>query len=189
MIHIYGHSWATRWGKNGESKTVKVYSNCSEVELFLNGKSLGIKKRNSQDFPAAGLRWEVKFAPGKNNLHAIVRDQGVTLDDEVQFYYETRSWGEPTNLILSTESESDRSIWVTATLKDKNGVTCLDARNFISFEIAGDCILHANLGTSTGSKKVQAYNGRARIKVTKTGPQAVIAVKSDKLETAILSLP
>ena len=48
-----------RWGDSGEQKMVKVYSNCEEAELFLNGKSRGIRKRNGQDFPAAGLRWNV----------------------------------------------------------------------------------------------------------------------------------
>ncbi|MFC3563685.1 DUF4982 domain-containing protein [Pedobacter jamesrossensis] len=56
MIHIYGHTWPVRWGDNGEEKMVKVYANCTEVEIFLNGKSFGSKKRNSQDYPAAGLR-------------------------------------------------------------------------------------------------------------------------------------
>ncbi len=35
MIHIYGHSWPTRWGEPGESKLVKVYSNCEVVELLV----------------------------------------------------------------------------------------------------------------------------------------------------------
>ena len=57
MAHIYGHSWPIRWGKFGELRAVHVYSNCDRAELFLNGKSLGTKQRDSQDFPAAGLRW------------------------------------------------------------------------------------------------------------------------------------
>ena len=51
MVRIYGHTWPVRWGKPSEPRTVRVYSNCPSVELFLNGKSLGVKKRNSQDFP------------------------------------------------------------------------------------------------------------------------------------------
>ena len=59
MVHIYGHTWPVRWGAAGEKRMVHVYSNCESVELFLNGQSLGVKKRDSQDFPAAGLRWQV----------------------------------------------------------------------------------------------------------------------------------
>ncbi len=50
MAHIYGHSWPVRWGSEGEEKMIKVYSNCAEAELFVNGKSFGVKKRNSQIF-------------------------------------------------------------------------------------------------------------------------------------------
>jgi beta-galactosidase len=61
MARIYGHTWPIRWGTAGEAKMVKVYSNCASAELFVNGKSHGVKQRNSQDFPCAGLRWMVPF--------------------------------------------------------------------------------------------------------------------------------
>ena len=38
MVHIYGHSWPVRWGERDEAKLVKVYSNCPQVELFVNGQ-------------------------------------------------------------------------------------------------------------------------------------------------------
>ncbi len=68
MAHIYGHGWPVRWGDADEEKMIKVYSNADEAELFLNGKSLGIKKRNSQDFPAAGLRWLTPLTAGENHV-------------------------------------------------------------------------------------------------------------------------
>src|ERR1700744_3509606 len=71
MAHIYGHSWPTRWGREAQTRTVLVYSNCPHAELYLNGKSLGARTRNSQDFPAAGLRWEVVFARGANHLRVV----------------------------------------------------------------------------------------------------------------------
>lgn len=54
MIHIYGHTWPVRWGGKDDRKEILVYSNCDEVELFVNGVSQGVKRRNSQDYPAAG---------------------------------------------------------------------------------------------------------------------------------------
>ena len=89
MAHIYGHSWPVRWGNEGEEKMIKVYSNCDEAELFLNGKSVGVKKRNSQDFPAAGLRWNVKLNKGKNDVKVIAKNGKVQVEDAISIQYQT----------------------------------------------------------------------------------------------------
>ena len=53
MFHIYGHNWETRWGEIDEKKVIKVYSNCTEVEIIVNGERFSKKTRNSEDYPAA----------------------------------------------------------------------------------------------------------------------------------------
>ena len=188
MVHIYGHTWPVRWGKTDEQKTVKVYSNCDRVELFLNGKSLGLKKRNSQDFPAAGLRWESLFQQGKNTLKAVAVKGKVRVEDEISFEYETRTFGKEAVLEASVISEDSESVWIEAGLKDDKGVLCLDSHNYIYFESVGDGKLIVNQGTSTASKKVQAYNGRARIQLKKNGGESVVAVKSDSLKTIFVTV-
>ena len=71
---------------------VKVYSNADEAELFLNGKSYGTHRRNSQDFPAAGLRWSLVFRKGGNTLRVIARKGKETVkEDSVHFQYQTRN--------------------------------------------------------------------------------------------------
>src|SRR6185369_15167119 len=76
MVHIFGHGWATRWGKAGEEKLVKVFSNCRDAELCVNGVSAGVRRRNVADYPAAGLHWNVQFKPGANTLRAVGRRDG-----------------------------------------------------------------------------------------------------------------
>ena len=73
-------------------------------------------------------------------------------------------------------------------LIDKNGIRCLSSKKQITFEIAGDGSLICNLGTSTGSRKVQAYNGRALIRIKRNEGNSVVAVKSEGLPTAFLEL-
>lgn len=188
MIHIFGHNWQTRWGKEDEQKLTKVYSNCDKVELFLNGKSLGTKKRNSQDFPAAGLRWESLFKPGKNTLKAIGTKGEITVEDEINFEYEVRPFGKEAKINVSITDINDNYIWVEAELRDENDVVCLNSAQYIYFESVGNGKLLKNLGTSTGSSKVQAYNGRAKIKFFKNNGKSVVAVKSEGLETVIMDI-
>ena len=186
MVHIYGHSWPVRWGAKDETKLVKVYSNCPEVELFVNGLSVGAKKRNSQEFPAAGLRWLVSFKEGANVLKAVGRTGGSTVLDEIPVVYQTAKWDKPTKLLLrSLHSGPGESFEAHAV--DAASVLCLDARNFVTFGLAGDGRLIENLGTSTTARKVQLYNGRARIAVERKGP-IVLSVSSEGLPTAFLSL-
>jgi beta-galactosidase len=59
MLHLAPHwNWA---GREGEIFEVRAYSNCGEVELFLNGKSLGRKVMEKHGH----LSWRVPYAPGK----------------------------------------------------------------------------------------------------------------------------
>lgn len=183
MVHIYGHSWPVRWGKPGETKVVKVYSNCPQVELFVNGVSEGIKQRDSSQFPAAGLSWEVKFKKGENTLRAVA----AGLSDEIQLIYHTDVWGKPAKLGLKEISRAGDVVTLEARVFDANGVPCLDAAQLVSFGFTGDGKLLDNLGTASGSRKVQFANGRAKIRAQLTG-NAAASVTAEDLETVLLPL-
>jgi len=161
MVHIYGHTWPIRWGKPGEPKMVKVYSNCEEVELFLGDRSLGVKPRNSQDFPAAGLRWTTEFPGGAVSLRAVGKRTGRTVTDAIQFEYETRQWGPPARFEMKELTRNGNDVTVEALLVDAAGVPCLDSRAVVHFSAAGNGQILDNLGTVGGSRVVQLANGRA----------------------------
>lgn len=193
MIHIYGHTWPVRWGEENELKTFKVFSNCPKVELFLNGKSLGIKQRVTDDFPAAGLRWNAVPQAGKNTLKAVATIKTKTkkdsmLVDEIHFEYQTEKWGDVAQMECKTIKVSDNEMWVEAQLTDSKGVKCLDAADFIEFDITGDDTLLIYQGTAGGSKKVQAQNGRARVKVLLKGQNSIVSVRSAKVKTQFIRL-
>jgi beta-galactosidase len=173
MLRIYGHDWPVRWGHTGQQRMVRVYSNCAEVELFLNGKSLGRRRRNANDFPCAGLRWQVAFTEGVNDLKAIGFHDHDTLQDTVHFRYETRAWGAPISLSLSKLKRVGTQSTIQAELLDKQGVRCLDSRKVIRFSIAGDGVMMDNLGTPFGSRTVQLCNGRAELTVRHSSTIAV----------------
>ena len=187
MVHIYGHPWPIRWGDRNEAKLVKVYSNCPAVELFVNGESVGVRKRNSQDFPAAGLRWLVKFKEGDNFIRAVGLRDKVEIVDELQLVYQTQKWSKPAKLILEELRIVDDISTIEARALDANGVMCLDARNVVRFGLAGDGRLIDNLGTSITARKVELYNGRAVISVQRKG-KSVVSVSADGLPTAFLNI-
>ncbi|NML22206.1 glycoside hydrolase family 2 protein [Pseudoflavitalea sp. G-6-1-2] len=186
MAHIYGHNWPVRWGAEGEEKMIKVYSNCDEAELFLNGKSLGVKKRSSQDFPAAGLRWTAVFSKGQNEIRVIAKKGKITVADTVSFRYQTEKWSKPAKLSLQKVSERDGVVTLEANLLDASGVNCLDAANWIRFKLAGDGKLIDNLGTSSGSNYVQLYNGRAIIRVKTNGGKSVVSATVETVPSAFI---
>ena len=188
MVHIYGHTWPVRWGDAGEQKTIKVYSNCTEAELFLNGKSCGVKKRNSQDFPAAGLRWTVTFNKGNNNIKVIAKKGAATVTDEINQAYQTDKWGSPAKVILEKIADDNGIATIQAKLLDSNNVPCLDAKNYIEFSLAGDGSLMDDLGTSSGSRRVQAYNGRAVIRIKTNKGSSVAGANSPGLPGAFINL-
>jgi beta-galactosidase len=188
MAHIYGHTWPVRWGAAGEPKMVKVYSNCASAELFLNGKSCGVRQRNSQDFPCAGLRWMTPFQAGENHLRVVAGKGAVEVTDEIRFRYQTEKWDKPAKLAILETARQGNVVTVEVRLSDARGVLCLDARNAVRFAIAGDGELLQNLGTSTGSRQVELYNGRALIRVRMKNGQAAVSVSAEKLPAALVTI-
>jgi len=189
MIHIMGHTQPIRWGDTDEEKEVLVYSNCPQVELFVNGVSQGIRKRDSQNYPAAGLRWNVKLQSGDNSINAIATSNDKSLyEDNLNWVYQIEKWGDECMMKLSSSPVDDNITKIDVCIVDDKNIQCLDSKTVVRFEIAGDGELIKNQGTSSGSSKIQVANGHASIKVRKGRGKAVVAVKSDKLETQFLML-
>jgi len=188
MVHIYGHTWPVRWGGEGQPRQVKVFSNCGEATLYLNGKSCGLRRRNSQDYPAAGLRWDVPFLRGENVLRVVARKGGAVVEDTVRFQYVTEKWGMPAQVKIEKVAEEKDVVTVRVRLLDANGVPCLDATDWVSFGLTGDGKLIDNQGTSTGSRYVQMGNGRAMIRCHTNGGHSVVSAKVGKLPSVFLNL-
>lgn len=184
MVRLYAHGMPVRWGAPGESKFVKVYSNCERAELFLNGESLGVKLRSAQDFPCAGLRWQTAFREGSNRLQVKAYQDGTVVEDEIEFDYQTQQWNAPARLELTSVQAAPGFIRLEAKAFDENGVFCPDAANFVRFSLAGDGRLIDNQGTVRGSRYVQLANGRASILAEAYGGTLAAAVISEGIQGA-----
>ncbi len=129
VLHIAPHwNWP---GMEGKNIKVWINTNCENVELFLNGKSLGKKnvEKNSH------LEWDVAYEPGTLEARGI--KNGRTITSKVE------TTGRPERIILTPDRNSinadgeDLSI-ITVTALDKKGREVPDASNFIRFEVEGE---------------------------------------------------
>ena len=85
---------------------------------------------------------------------------------------------------LTLSQEKGDTCRAEVTFHDENGVFCPDAANFVEFGLTGDGLLLENLGTTDGSHRIGASNGRACLRFVARGAVAVSA-KSKKLPTVI----
>jgi beta-galactosidase len=139
---------------------IEVYSNCDEVELFLNGRSLGSEPLHAD---ATARTWTVAYAPG--SLKAVASNHGqVVATDEL------RTAGAPAKIVLSSNQEKLGTDWdsvanVTATVVDAQGVPVPGANNLIGFVLTGPGTLRVDSGDHTShepflSGERRAYEGR-----------------------------
>jgi beta-galactosidase len=117
---------------------VWAYFNSDEVELFLNGKSQGTKRKTGDDLHVV---WRVPYQPG--TLKAVSRKNGkIVLTEEV------RTAEQPAKIVLVPDRRiikadgSDLS-FVTVKIVDKNGIVVPHADNLINFQISGEASLAA----------------------------------------------
>jgi beta-galactosidase len=126
MVHILPH-WTHPRMEAGTEIPVWVYSNCDEVELFLNGKSLG-KDQPGTKWDEMQCEWLVPWTPGK--LEAVGYRNGKIVSRTTQ-----QTASAPAALELSTQGE-DYPI-VTAKQVDERGVLNSYAENRIHYLVTG----------------------------------------------------
>ena len=129
MLHVFPHwSWTP-----GDTIDVWAYTNGDEVELFLNGSSLGVQRKPES---VSHLMWRVAYAPG--TLRAVARRTG-----RVWATAEVKTAGAPLRVALDPDRSrlradgSDLS-FVTVTVLDSAGVAVPTAEQPIRLQVAGD---------------------------------------------------
>lgn len=163
MVHILPHwNWPDR---EGEITPVHVFTTGDEVELFLNGHSLGRKTKGAYDYR---LRWdEVRYEPGE--IKAVAYKQG-------------RPWHEATvtttDKPVALSATADRATFradgkdlcfVTVRVTDRHGQTVPTANPPVRFSIAGPAeIVATDNGDPTDftpfpSHERQAFHGLALV--------------------------
>ncbi len=166
FTYIESHTWLERSGPKGKTRNLSVFSNCANVELFQNGKSLGVKNRVLGEFPASGLNWGILFTEGKNQLIAKGLKNGKVITvDSITVNYTYQQAEKADHIKLSSRLLDNGNYLVEAVMLDKNKRRVLDYEKPVYFSRDGAGELMKNYGTRTRSQIIQMANGYAAIEL------------------------
>jgi beta-galactosidase len=191
MIHLLPHwSWT---GREGLVTPVYVYSNCTQVELIVNGKSQGKKEKEEGVYR---FKWEeIKYQPGSIKAIGYNETGAIVTEKEI------KTAGSAHRIILkadrnSIDADGNDLSFITATVVDEKGEICPDATNLIEFDITGTGSLAAvGNGDPTCIESYQAprrstFHGKCLliIKSTKNSGEINITAKSDGLNRGVIKI-
>jgi beta-galactosidase len=178
VVHVFPHwNWT---GREGDEIPVWVYSNLDEVELFVNGKSLG-----SQKVPHLGhVEWKVRYETGTIEARGS-KDGKVVLTDKRE------TTGPAASIRLTADrAEINADGEDVAVIKveglDKDGRLVPIAGDHIAFKVTGNGVLigvgngDPNCQESDKAPKRSLFNGLAQVIVQSTKESGEIQIEAQK---------
>jgi beta-galactosidase len=177
MAHILPHwNWPDRVG---QVTPVHVYTSGDEAELFLNGKSLGRKKKGQYEYR---IRWDdVVYQPGE--LKVVAYKDGKKWATDVM-----KTTGAAAKLTLQPDRDTIRAdgqdlSFITVAVADGAGLQVPRAKNHVSFEVTGPGeIVAVDNGDATSFEPFQAkerdtYNGLCLVILRSTGVPGTLVLR------------
>lgn len=194
-LHILPHwNWE---GREGEITPVFVYTNYDSAELFVNGKSMGIhKKNNSTPQNRYRLMWmDVKYEPGTIKVVAFDKDGKPVAEETI------RTAEKPYQIKLeadrsSLEANGEDLAFVTVSVVDKKGNPCPTATQQLKFSVTGKGTYRAVCnGDATSLEQfhlptMKLFSGKlvALVQSTSESGKIELKVSAKGLKTATISL-
>ena len=185
-------AWTFPRSMRGHPILIRCYSNCNRVGLFLNGKSLGIKRMPKYKY----LDWTVPYAPGKLTARGYDGDgnRGVA-----QWSYRTAGPAASLQLqdqVASLSADGDSIAPIAVKVVDAHGTMVPDAHNMIHFTVSGPgSIAGANNGNPTSHEsnvghQVRAFHGLCLVMVRAANHPGTITLtaKANGLPAATLTI-
>ena len=207
-INVSAGKLSENWNREaGEQVSLYTYTNGDEVELFLNGKSLGVKKNSNDPKLRARIKWDnIAYAPG--TLVAVAKKNG-----KVVARHQIETTGEAVALKLVPDAENWHAdgkdlMHVRIYAVDKKGRRVLnmkDAKAFdkLTFTVKGDANIVAvdngniasdelHIGKTQLEKTIQRnlFQGSALVilRAGKQNGKVELLVSSDKMKARKLVL-
>lgn len=177
VLHLFPHwNWL-------DGQTIDMwcyYNHADEVELFINGKSQGVRRK--ADSHQYHVMWRVVFEPGE--VKVVARKDGKTVGEQA-----IRTAGQPDHLQLSIDYQGRQTTYVKVVVVDKDGNRCPWAENQVFFE-SDARIIGVDNGCQTSlerfkDNKRKAFAGRCFVVLDGHG---TLTAKSIGLKTATIKL-
>ena len=182
VLHLFPH-W--NWLDGQDIDMWCYYNNADEVELFINGRSQGVKaKKDSHEYH---LMWRVKFEPGE--VKAVARKDGKVVAEKV-----IRTAGAPAALRLTSDRthfgknpNGDNLAFITVEVVDSNGNLCPRAEDQVFFEVEGGRIVGTDNGNPVSMErfkepKRKAFNGKCLVVVATDGGNVTLKARGYQLK-------
>ena len=181
VLHLFPH-W--NWLKGQDIDLWCYYNNADEVELFINGRSQGVKaKKDDHEYH---LMWRVKFEPGE--VKAVARKNGKVVAEKT-----IRTSGAPAQLRMTSDRirfgnnpNGDNLAFITVEVIDKDGNLCPRADDQVFFEVEGGRIVGVDNGNPISMErfkdtKRKAFNGKCLVVVATDGGDVTVRAKGYQL--------
>ncbi len=170
----------TPQNREPHEETVEVYSNCEQVELFLNDKSLGTQALPEDASPRV---WKVPFEPG------TVIAKGKNREGEFQAIHALRTAGKPAKIVLAPSRTKLPRGWddvcpINVWVMDDNGERIPNSNDLITFKVSGPGVIAAvDNGDNASDESFQAterhaYQGRCVVYLKATAPSGTITLSA-----------
>lgn len=135
VLHLFPH-W--NWLPGQTIDLWAYYNHADEVELFINGKSQGVRQKS--DSHQYHVMWRVQFEPGE--VKAVSRKDGKVVKEQV-----IKTAGAPDHIRLTTDYKGKNTTFVAVEVVDKDGNLCPLAEDQIFFSVSGNARI---IGTDNG---------------------------------------
>lgn len=181
VLHLFPH-W--NWLDGQHIDLWCYYNNADEVELFINGRSQGVKaKKDDHEYH---LMWRVKFEPGE--VKAVARKNGKVVAEKT-----IRTSGAPAQLRMTSDRirfgnnpNGDNLAFITVEVIDKDGNLCPRADDQVFFEVEGGRIVGVDNGNPISMErfkdtKRKAFNGKCLVVVATDGGDVTVRAKGYQL--------
>ncbi|MBO6189087.1 MAG: DUF4982 domain-containing protein [Prevotella sp.] len=150
VLHLFPH-W--NWLEGQQIDLWCYYNNADDVELFVNGKSQGVRRKaNTHQYHVV---WRVVFEPGE--VKVVARKGGKVVREQV-----IRTAGQPDHVQLTVDYQGRDLTFVQAVVVDKDGNRCPWAENQIVFSATGGAkVIATDNGCQTSMERFTAPQRKA----------------------------